>query len=166
MLIVGVDPGIASCGVALLDSDTRRVRIAKTIRSAPSADTRSRVREVADAVSAVIANGAVALTWEAQDFAIVGQHKAGRTTHRSTQVLRIVGTLDAIALALGLLCCEVSPRTIKRAVTGSSTASKEQVKTAVSRIFTGCPARMSEHAADAVACAWAGALCLRNSGAR
>jgi crossover junction endodeoxyribonuclease RuvC len=74
---------------------------------------------------------------------------------RSALVLgHVRGVLLLLCLEAGMNVYEYSPSEVKRAVTGSGGASKQQVQTMLAHLILGLPQRPSQDEADALATAY------------
>lgn len=145
-MILGVDPGLASTGYAVVGGALGRPRVEAwgVIRTTTSMPHALRLREIHDRLAEVLmshpCDGAAIESWYI--------HKTGTAA---------MGMGEARGAAQVALAChdvpvtEYSPNTVKQAVTGSGRADKDQVRDMVARL-TGVTAR-SDHAADAIAIA-------------
>ena len=161
-LLLGLDPGLASCGVALVElaEPVRPVALA-VLRTRPSPKRRSilacedsmrRAAELALGLAAWLDRlGLVAVCSEAQSWP--------RSAGSAAKVALAFGVLAAQAQARGLPVLQASPQRVKAAVAGSRTASKGEVAEALAVRFgalpwpAGLPRGQREHAADALAAA-------------
>ncbi|HWH14517.1 MAG TPA: crossover junction endodeoxyribonuclease RuvC [Miltoncostaeaceae bacterium] len=145
-MILGVDPGLASTGYAVVSGVPQRPRVVAwgVIVTAPGTPHATRLREIHDGLAQVLlqhpVEGAALETWH------IHQHSRAA-----------MGTAEArgaaqVALAgAGIAVEEYAPNAIKQAVTGSGRADKAQVRAMVERL-TGVRAA-SDHASDAMAAA-------------
>jgi crossover junction endodeoxyribonuclease RuvC len=148
MDVLGIDPGVARLGLALLARRGRTTQVvwAETIRTSAGGDESSRLMTLADAVRAAIREhrpGAVAI--ERVSF--------NRNVVSALSVARATGALMVVAAEAGVAVAEYAPTEIKSAITGMGNADKKQVRDALVRIhgLRGVPAEPD--AADAVAVA-------------
>lgn len=159
-IVLGVDPGLAAMGFAVVDLSGRRpvCAVATTIRTAPRFRIASRFAELHWAVrQSARLWGVHLLAYEDPTQAQVGQYRAGRSTIRSVAgVQAVVGMLIGLGGELGIPVVAVTPAQAKCAVACKPASGKRQVQAAVRALVEGCPERMSEYAADAVAIAIAG----------
>jgi crossover junction endodeoxyribonuclease RuvC len=145
-VILGIDPGLASTGYALVEGAAGRVRAVAhgVVRTAPSTPHALRLAALHDAVAGLLADhpvdGAAVESWFV--------HPVSRAAMGMAEARGAV--LVAVARA-GVEVQEYSPNTIKQSVTGSGGADKRQVRLMVARI-TGVDCG-SDHAADAMAAA-------------
>jgi crossover junction endodeoxyribonuclease RuvC len=160
--VLGIDPGFASCGVALvrlmpIDEKVVALAVIRTVkdnakrRTYAADDNLRRARELHRVIDdLIVANGVRAIAAEAMSFP--------RNASNSAKMALCWGVLVSIAEARGLPIVQASPQALKRAVTGSTTASKDEVEFALLKrfgndledLFTG-PDGQREHAFDALA---------------
>jgi len=165
MHVLGVDPGLLRCGIAVLwrgkPSEPWYCRSAVTIRTDAKHSMHVRLGDIWRAMRAgmhpTLFGTGVLIVCEEQSGAAEGHRLRGTTNARAVLVQQVVGLVHAFALDRGFFV-DVTPTEAKRVLPGiSQTASKAQVQRAVRAIVKDCPTRMSEHASDAVAIALAGA---------
>ena len=168
---MGVDPGFASMGLAVLDGTSLvACDVVKTAKErAPraqlrvSVDDARRMGELCAAIESMVEDsgaGAVAV----EVFTVVPGKMAGG----AVKTAMAYGALYALARARGLLWLPLVPTDLKRALCGRASASKGEVQHAVEARIAGATealARLAkgkrEHAADAMASALVGADELR-----
>jgi crossover junction endodeoxyribonuclease RuvC len=144
--IIGVDPGLASTGYAVLTGSAARPRVLAlgTIRTSPRTPHSERLRTIHDGVAALAAaHGVRAAAVESWFVHPVSRAAMGMAEARG-----------AILVALARASIEVTeyaPNTIKQAVTGQGAAGKAQVRAMVRRLAAVDPE--GDHAADALAAA-------------
>jgi crossover junction endodeoxyribonuclease RuvC len=164
IIVVGIDPGMAFLGLAVLEVGPQRSRVlrAETVASKPKDGTdEERLDAIADRIlDAVDTFEPHAIAYENQAGVTAGKERGGagaRSTSSSRRVHEVTGIARCAARLFALPCYVLAPSSVKLAVLGrgGGNASKARVKDAV-RILFGVP-RCSEHAADAVATAIAGA---------
>ena len=145
-MIIGIDPGLASTGWALVEREGSRLRVAGsgTLRTSPRAAHAERLRSLFDGVSVILAghrvDGAAVESWFIHP---VSKAAMGMAEARGAVIVALA--------AAGIEVVEYPPTEIKLAVTGSGRAEKEQVRAMVRRL-TGHAAE-GDHAADAIAAA-------------
>lgn len=157
MFVLGIDPGFATLGLAIVDV-AAAVTVARTwvfrTEKSPrkhavraSDDNVRRAREIAEELRATIR------TYRPAAIATEGQSWP-RNAGASAKVGIAWGVLAAVADAHQLPMVQASPQQIKRVLCGVKTATKEQVIAAVEARFgeVGWPpqASLREHAADAI----------------
>lgn len=145
MTILGIDPGLGATGYGVVESG--RAQEYGTITTKPGRPLAERLASLGDGLSDVIAR-------------IRPAHCAIETLFfkggGARSVIRSAEARGAILCALGrssIPVTELTPATIKLAVTGSGRASKQQMAYMV-RALLGLDARVPEHAADALAAAF------------
>lgn len=164
MLVLGIDPGYAACGVALVDvaGRERRCRDCATLRTTPERSLEERLEAVWWAARPWFERlndlGGSVVAIEDQSGAQQGARERGRASHEAQGVLRVEGLLRALSWSYGAHVVPVAPQQIKRAFGLRATASKAQVVRAARAMVPGLPDRLSGHAADAVGAAVAGAV--------
>ena len=148
MRVLGVDPGLTRCGLAVVDIHAgRRVSLvyAAVARTPKDAELGERLQQVEDAILGVIA--------ECSPTAI-----AVEQVYSQHNVRTVIGTAQAagvaclIAARQGIPMAFHTPSEVKAAVTGSGRAEKQQVATMVARIV-GRPVPGPADLTDAVALA-------------
>jgi crossover junction endodeoxyribonuclease RuvC len=147
-LVLGVDPGVAKCGLAVVGREARRPVLiwCDTVRTDPAQDEADRLAALAAAVRAAIAAHRPA--WVA-----IERVAFSRNTVSALRVARATGAAMVVAGEAGLPVDEYSPTEVKSVVTGMGDADKAQVQRALVRVhgLRGVPTQPD--AADAVAVA-------------
>jgi crossover junction endodeoxyribonuclease RuvC len=146
--VIGVDPGVANLGLAVVDRRDRRPRIvwATTVRTSSGTPEPERIRLVASAFRAALVEhepGTVALervAWNVNEASAMA-------------VSRATGALLLVAAEAGLDVAEYGPLEVKNAVAGSGKATKPQVREALARIHALRGVPDQPDACDAVAVA-------------
>jgi len=130
MRVLGVDPGLTRCGIAVVDiSPARKVTLVHVcvVRSAPSAEIGVRLHGIEDALATLITQ----LSPDAVAVERVFSQLNVRTVVGTAQAAGIAALLaHRYSIPLGLH----TPSEVKAAVTGSGRADKNQVATMVNRI--------------------------------
>lgn len=147
MLVVGIDPGLTRCGVAVVEGAAGRVIRAHeyhVVGTPPHAAIEDRLDQVASAVESLLVRhrpDAVAVE------RVFSQHN----------VRTVMGTAQASAVAIlvagraGVPVTTYTPSEVKAAVTGNGRADKAQVTAMVTRLLRlDAPPRPAD-AADALA---------------
>jgi crossover junction endodeoxyribonuclease RuvC len=154
LCIIGVDVGIANCGVAVYrPSEPGRV-YANVIRTAKKhgSDTERLQRIMTHLPLALIGVGEASEVVVALEMQHGGRSpKIGHDTARGPAAVR--GLFTAIATTNGWRIVEVTPAAAKRAMTGSAKATKEQVQAMAEKRFG--EEKLAFDAADAAAIALA-----------
>ncbi len=167
MIIVGIDPGFAALGIAVLELLPRSTRVLhhETFTTRSVDDDGDRLDSIAERLLDVLDQyEAVAVGYESQAWADVAarqQALAKREQDDSTigisassrHLHEVVGIIRCVARAFDVPCYCLMPSTVKCAVLGKggSRADKAKVKERVRLMFA--LGRCSEHVADAVAIA-------------
>ncbi|MEW6060202.1 MAG: crossover junction endodeoxyribonuclease RuvC [Actinomycetota bacterium] len=146
--VLGVDPGVATVGVAAVARCDRRPTLlwADTVRTSSGLAETERLRLVHDAIAAAIA--------EHHPDSVAVERVVWNTNHVSAlAVARSIGVVLLAAAEAGLPVEEYGPLEVKMAVTGLGNADKAQVRAALTRLhgLEGVPRQTD--AADAVAVA-------------
>jgi crossover junction endodeoxyribonuclease RuvC len=146
--VFGVDPGVASTGLAAVAFAERRptLRWSETIRTPAGLAEAARLRAIHEAVRDAIA--------ELRPVSLALERVAwNRNTVSALHVARATGVVMLAASEAGLAVTEYGPNEVKLAVAGAGDADKAQVRRALVRIhgLEGVPAQPD--AADAVAVA-------------
>lgn len=147
-VVLGVDPGIATAGLAVLGERNRRPELiwARSVRTPSGLDEPARLRLLYRAVRD-------ALTEHHPESMAVERLMWGRNVGSAMTVARATGVVLLAAADAGVQVDEYPPLEVKMAVTGIGNAGKDQVRTALVRThrLDGVPAQPD--AADAVAVA-------------
>lgn len=155
---LGIDPGLATCGFALLQ--WRTVIQAWTFRTPTTITAWERVRMVTREVAraAVAADCPVAL----EDWCYYGEAKGKAATLVPVVVGAIMGTLDAMRIPVATL--RRSDVLGRWGLTGA--CGKDRSHRAVDAILQGAEQLTTEHARDAAMVAYAVGMRARKRGAR
>ncbi|GAB3442291.1 crossover junction endodeoxyribonuclease RuvC [Actinophytocola sediminis] len=147
MRVLGVDPGLTRCGIAVVDGGTgRAVRCVAVdvIRTPPGDDLAIRLLAVADAVEDWLDRYQPAVVAVERVFSQYNVRTAMGTAQAG-------GVVALAAARRGLPVAFHTPSEVKAAVTGSGRADKEQVTTMVTRLLGLTEAPRPADAADALA---------------
>lgn len=158
MIALGIDPGIASCGLALVEdapwSGGRRViRVlwGATVTTAAGEPTADRVRVVSQAIRVAISVKCPELV-AVEGFAFYGQ----RESVRGLEVSRVVGAAEALAEAAAVRCEVLRRIDVLRAFGLRGEVTKDRAALALGAVVTGADGLSTEHERDAAAAAVAG----------
>ncbi|MDA8195198.1 MAG: crossover junction endodeoxyribonuclease RuvC [Thermaerobacter sp.] len=156
MRILGIDPGTAICGWAVVDRTGSSMTAVDfgVIRTPAGREPSRRLADIFDALSALIDR----LRPEA---AAVEQLFFGQNSKTALAVGQARGVVLLALARASLPYVEITPNAVKQAVTGYGGADKRQIQLMVQRIFglDGIP--QPDDAADALAVALAGGEFLR-----
>ncbi len=145
-MILGIDPGLASTGYAVVERAGGRLRpvewgVIRTAADAPHPDRLLAIyTRVTELLDAYVIEAAAIESWFVHP---VSKAAMGMAESR--------GAVQVAIASAGITIVEYSPNTIKQAVTGSGRADKAQVRAMVERL-SGVDAG-SDHAGDALAAA-------------
>ncbi len=147
-LVLGVDPGVAATGLAVVARVGRRPTVlwAQTVRTPAGLAEGARLRRIHQAVRRTIAEhrpGAVAV-----EAVMWGKNKTS-----ALAVARATGAVLLAAAEAGVPVAEYAPLEVKMAATGLGNADKEQVRRALARVHRVRDLPVQADAADAVAVA-------------
>jgi crossover junction endodeoxyribonuclease RuvC len=152
LTILGIDPGLSATGYGVLVQG-RPVEYG-TIATDARADITDRLRDLGCGLEEVVRrNHPEQCAIESLFFKKVGARSVIRSAEARGAILHVLGCLSVPVT-------ELTPATIKLAVTGSGRASKQQMNYMV-RALLGLGAKVTEHAADAMAAAYCLNLRLR-----
>lgn len=175
MKLIGIDPGLAACGLAVVDLDRgagARVLWLQVIRTAPSPKMRrlrsaddlgDRLRAIATVLHARLQEHPDLVAFCVESKAI--PFRGGRMMVKPSAVSalgRVRGLLDAFAVERALPIIEETAQTLKLLTAGRRDASKADVQSALEQRFPEVTAlwptqkTLVEHAADALAAVVAG----------
>lgn len=149
---VGVDPGLADTGIAVIEVIDRkgRVRTWETI-STKSKDPIPRRLEV-------IYNGVINIfsTWNATVLIVEDVFFLPKFPKAAMQLGAVHGILNLAASLQNIEVVEVKVTEVKKALTGNGRATKDQVERSVRRMCGIKEAIKPDHASDALALAVVG----------
>jgi crossover junction endodeoxyribonuclease RuvC len=158
-VVLGVDPGVARCGLAVVARRDRRLTLlwADTVRSPQGMAEADRLRRIADAMRVSVGDH--------RPTAVAIERVAwSRNQVSALHVARATGAAMLVAAESGLPVEEYAPNEVKQAVTGMGNADKEQVQSALARIHGLDDVPASPDAADAAAVALTHLLAARMRG--
>ena len=125
--VLGVDPGLNRTGYAILERSSKGpvLREGGVIRSTPSLSLAERVLEIGQGLREVIAE------FEPQVMAIEQVFSTVQFPKTAILMAHARGAILFSAADAKLPVCDYAPREVKRLLTGSGKASKEQVQHAI-----------------------------------
>jgi crossover junction endodeoxyribonuclease RuvC len=143
--ILGIDPGLGATGYGIIeDGEASEFGL---ITTDTSQTTPERLRSLGDGLEEVVRrNRPTQCALETLFFKSVGARSVIRSAEARGTILYVLGR-NRVPVT------ELTPATIKLALTGSGRASKHQMNYMVKRLL-GLGERVSEHAADALAAAY------------
>ena len=148
MRVVGIDPGLAACGYAVVDSNGRKAEAVAygCWQTEASVRVELRLRELFLALTDLLAK-------HQPDSVALEESFVGRDARVALTVGQVRGTLLVAAAKAGVPCSEYPPATVKQAVCGYGRADKQQVQR-MAKALLGLEATPTPtHAADALAVA-------------
>ena len=148
MRVVGVDPGLAACGYAVVDADGRKAKALAygCWQTKAGARVELRLRELYLALTDLLAQ-------YKPDAVALEESFVGRDARVALTVGQVRGTLLVAAAKAGVPCSEYSPATVKQAVCGYGRADKQQVQRMAKALLGMEATPTPTHAADALAVA-------------
>lgn len=147
--VLGVDPGVAATGLAVLERSTNkqtRLLWSETVRTSARSPEADRLLALHRAVAGAIAQ-------HAPEAVAVERVLWGRNVGSAMTVARASGVALLAAGQAGIEVVEYAPLEVKMAVTGSGNAAKDQVRHALERLHGIEELPTQPDAADAVAVA-------------
>ena len=152
MIVLGVDPGLAATGYAVLEAANGRMQVRESgcARSRSRHPMEARVRTIYDEVAAVLAR------WQPEVTVLEGLYSDYGFPRTAILMGHVRGVICLAAEQAGARVMEVSPAEAKQALTGSGRASKEQIRRAVTRMLALDEPPDSDHICDALALAIVG----------
>lgn len=148
-VILGVDPGLTRCGVAVIESlSSRKLELieVQTLRSAASEELSMRLKMIGEAVENLILKH--------KPSAIALERVFAQANLRSVMgVAQISGVVLFLASKYGIPVELHTPSEVKAAVTGSGRAAKAQIGLAVTKILGLSEIPKPADSADALAIA-------------
>lgn len=155
-LVLGVDPGTAVTGYAVLahDGRTPRLRECGVLRTAPRDPLSVRLATLYEGISELIAQ-------HKPDTLSIEDVFYARNVRTTVVLGHARGVLLLAGQQAGLQILEYPPAEIKKAVVGRGAATKEQVQFMVTRLLKLASAPQPADAADAVAAALCACLSYR-----
>ena len=147
-LVIGVDPGMASTGIAAVGASGRVTSVAAsdTIRTRPDLPEAERVMALHAALGET-------LDEHRPEAVAVESLMWGKNTGSAMAVSRAIGVVLLAAAQRGIPVHEYAPLEVKMAVTGSGSAAKQDVRRALEKLHRLENVPAQPDAADAVAVA-------------
>ena len=153
MRVLGIDPGMAACGYAVVDAQGGRLTAVEHgwWRTSARQEPEQRLKLIFDLVSELISR-------HEPDSASLEESYVGADARSALSVGQARGVLLVACASAELACTEYSPSTVKQAVCGYGRADKAQVGRMVTTILRLEEPPKSDHASDALAVAICHAL--------
>jgi crossover junction endodeoxyribonuclease RuvC len=151
--VIGIDPGIASCGYGIVHEKDGRLRAIDHGWWKTSAGERPelRLKTIFDAVAGLIAV-------HHPDAVVLEESFVGADARTALSVGQARGAVMVAAANAGIDCAEYPPARVKQTVCGYGRAEKQQVQKMVKAILALHAEPTPSHAADALAVAICHAL--------
>lgn len=148
MFVLGIDPGLATCGYAVVEKTTtgERAITAGVIRTGSDEPVASRLAELYRDLSAVVRE-------HATDVMAIEQVFTNRNLMTAISVGRASGVALLVAAQADIPVYEYTPSAIKAAVAGYGKATKEQIRYVVASRLKLAARPEPADAADALAIA-------------
>jgi crossover junction endodeoxyribonuclease RuvC len=146
--VLGVDPGLARLGLAVVDGEGRKTTLvwSGAVATATDSEESERLRQLCAAVREAISIH--------RPSSMAVERVAWNKNHVSAlTVARATGAIMVVAADAGLSVAEYGPNEVKIAVTGMGNADKEQVRRALVKVHGLKEVPVQADAADAVAVA-------------
>lgn len=152
MIVLGIDPGLAATGYAVLEAANGRMHLRESgcARSRSRHPMEARVRAIYDELASVLSR------WRPATAVLEGLYSEYGFPRTAILMGHVRGVICLAADQTGARVLEISPAEVKRALTGSGRASKEQIRRAVTRMLSLPSPPESEHICDALALAIVG----------
>ena len=153
MILLGIDPGLTATGYAVLEAanGTLRLRDSGCARSRSRQPVEARLRTIYDGVAEVCAR------WHPSLAVLEGLYAEYDFPRTAILMGHVRGVICLAADQSGARVVEIAPAEVKRALTGSGRARKDQIRRAVTRMLSLQEPPPSEHICDAIALALVGA---------
>ena len=153
MKVVGIDPGTAACGYAIVHENEGRLRaLEHGWWSTPAGQRQElRLKTIYEGVEDLIAR-------HAPDAVALEESFVGADARTALSVGQARGAVLVASARAGVVCAEYSPARIKQMVCGYGRADKKQVQKMVKAILRLRDEPAPSHAADALAVAICHAL--------
>ncbi len=152
MIVLGIDPGLSATGYAVLEAGngSLTVRESGCAHSKARRPVEERVRAIYDELTDVLSR------WQPAVAVLEGLYADYRFPRTAIMMGHVRGVICLAAGQAGARVMEVSPAELKKALTGSGRASKDQIRRAVTRMLGLRTQPQSEHVCDALALALVG----------
>jgi len=150
--VIGIDPGLAKTGFAIVEPLQKGGRVCDSgnINTDPGHSLEERLSTIYHELSGVIRRWSPDLM-VLEDVFVVKQFPMA-----AMQLGEVRGVIRLTAKNMDIPISEIKPTEVKSALTGSGRASKEQIKRTVRRLLHIEETIKSEHVSDAMALALTG----------
>ena len=152
MRVIGIDPGLAKTGFAVVEPLQKGGRVCNSgnINTDPGHSREERLSTIYHELSGLLRRWSPDLM-VMEDVFVVKQFPMA-----AMQLGEVRGVIRLTAKNMGVPISEIKPTEVKSALTGSGRASKEQIKRVVRRMLHIEAAIRSDHISDAMALALTG----------
>ncbi|MDD5073831.1 MAG: crossover junction endodeoxyribonuclease RuvC, partial [Candidatus Shapirobacteria bacterium] len=144
-MVLGIDPGLASCGWAILP-DSKTLSVCGCLVTTRADDLSNRLGQLYQQVVDLCQK------YRVEELAIESLFFA-KNTKTALLVAQVMGAIKAAAYHSGVRVFEYTPLQIKIAITGYGRADKNQIAAMVKQELGENDQLVNNHAADAVAAA-------------
>jgi crossover junction endodeoxyribonuclease RuvC len=151
--ILGVDPGLANTGYAVLQAGNGSLRVLESglARTPARQSVEARLQTIYDELADVLTR------WHPVVTVLEGLYSEYSYPRTAILMGHVRGVICLAAHQNGARVLELAPAEAKRAVTGSGRADKDQIRRAVTRMLRLPEPPSSTHVCDALALALVGA---------
>lgn len=139
MIVLGIDPGLANCGWALVRDD-RHIIDCGVVTTTVKLEHDHRIARIYDELCRIATTGKVSQI--ANERLPYGSKMMG-----TSGIVEVIGVIALLAVRLGVPRIEYSPMTAKKHIIGNGKASKENVMKHMKHL--GWQGALVEHSADA-----------------
>jgi len=148
MLVLGLDPGLALTGYALVEGRAGALRLLRSgvVETLASEDEPTRLHHLAAGIRAVLSAAPI-------DVVAVERLYFSRNVRTAIQVAQARGVILLATAEAGLPIAEYTPSEVKRSVSGNGSAPKRQVARMVVTLLGGTPVLGPDDVTDACAVA-------------
>lgn len=152
MILLGIDPGLASTGYGVVEGDSRTASILDfgCIRTSPGRETPERLLIIHCEVVRLLRQ------WKPGGVSIEDVFSAPRIPKAAMLLGEVRGVINLAVAQAELRVMQLPARQVKQALTGSGSADKEQLERALRRLTGWTEAIRPSHASDALAIAVVG----------
>lgn len=152
MKILGIDPGYGILGWSIIEKNMKIV-VFGTIQTKVNSPIEDRLFEIHKSLTQII-------DLYKPDFAAIEKLYFAQSTTTALDVAKAIGVILLTLKTADINFVEFAPKQIKKAITGSGSASKSQMQFMVKKIFNLKEIPKPDDAADACAIAACGAMSL------
>ena len=154
MIVLGIDPGLATTGLGLIEADERqRLTVIEwlTISTPAGLPLADRLEEIREDLLAYLRE-------HKPDLAVVERLFFSTNVKTAFDVAQVRGVILLTLAEQGIDCMEPNPLTLKSCITGDGHADKRQMQDMICRMLNLSEPPKPDDAADALALAAFGAL--------